>query len=355
MKKILFVVPFPKKIYPSERFRIEIYEKTLQEHGFEYDTVFFWDYYARSILYKKGKVSQKIFSFIKGFFRRIYSLFIAGRYDYIFVLREATPAGPPFFEWIYAKIFRKKMIYDFDDAIWIPQISETNSWATFAKSFWKIKKNCKWAYKISVGNNYLHDYAIQYNNDVTILPTCVDTINKHNITKDQSTEKVVIGWTGSFSTLHYINEIVPMLQQLEKDHSFEFIVIADQNPHLPLKNFRFIEWKEETEINDLLRINIGVMPLTNNEISKGKSGFKLIQFLSLGIPVVASPIGINSQIVDENINGFLCNSSEEWITALEKLLRDATLRTNMGLNGRKKIEEKYSVIANKKGFLSLFE
>jgi len=355
MKKILFVVPFPKKIYPSERFRVEIYEKALQEGGFEYDTIFFWDYYARSILYKKGKIPQKIFSLIKGYFRRIKSLFIIRKYDYVFVLREASPVGPPFFEWIYACLFKKKMIYDFDDAIWIPQVSESNSWATFAKSFWKIKKNCKWAYKISVGNNYLYNYAVQYNKKVSILPTCVDTVNKHNIIKDQSTEKVVIGWTGSFSTLHYINEVVPVIRELEKKYSFEFIVIADQNPHLPLKSFRFIEWKEATEINDLLNINIGIMPLTNDEISKGKSGFKLIQFLSLGIPVVASPIGINTQIVDENVNGFLCQSTVEWIAAFEKLISDATLRTKMGLNGRKKIEEKYSVMANKNGFLSLFE
>src|SRR5262245_22080165 len=128
MKKILFVVPFPSKIYPSERFRVEIYETVLKEAGFEFETVFFWDYYARSILYKKGKILQKTFCGINGILRRIQSLFILNRFDYVFVLREAAPVGPPFFEWIYSKIFRKKFIYDFDDAIWIPQVSENNSW-----------------------------------------------------------------------------------------------------------------------------------------------------------------------------------------------------------------------------------
>jgi glycosyltransferase involved in cell wall biosynthesis len=355
MKKILFVVPFPKKIYPSERFRVEIYEKILQEKGLKYDTIFFWDYYARSILYKKGKVLQKITSVIKGFFRRIKSLAIINKYDYIFILREATPIGPPVFEWLYTKLFRKKIIYDFDDAIWIPQISENNSWVKFTKAFWKVGKNCRLAYKVSVGNRFLYDYAIQHNKNVVINPTCVDTINRHNIIKSQHTDKVVIGWTGSFSTLHYLNEIIPALQELEAKHVFDFIVIADQNPNLPLKSFKFVEWKEATEMADLLTINIGIMPLDNNEISKGKSGFKLIQFLSLGIPVVASPIGINSQIVDENINGFLCQTKEEWVTALEKLLCDETLRQNMGLSGRKKIEENYSVLANQNNFLSLFE
>jgi glycosyltransferase involved in cell wall biosynthesis len=355
MKKILFVVPFPKKIYPSERFRIEVYEKELQEKGFEYDTIFFWDYYARSILYKKGLVAHKIAAVIKGFFRRLKSLTIIHRYDYIFILREAAPIGPPVFEWIYTHIFKKKIIYDFDDAIWIPQISDTNSWARFAKAFWKVKRNCRWAYKVSVGNSYLHNYAIQYNQNVIINPTCVDTVNRHNIIKEQHAEKVVIGWTGSFSTLHYLDEIVPALKELEKKYEFEFLVIADQNPNLPLKGFKFIEWKLVSEIEDLLTINIGIMPLDNDEFSKGKNGFKLIQFLSLGIPVAASPIGVNVQIVDEGVNGFLCQTQQEWVNALQKLLSDEILRRQMGLNGRKKIEENYSVVANKGRFLSMFE
>jgi glycosyltransferase involved in cell wall biosynthesis len=355
MKKILFVVPFPPKIYPSERFRVEIYEKILHEKGFSCDSIFFWDYYSRSILYKKGKIGQKIIGVLKGFLRRLTSLADIKKYDYIFVLREASPVGPPFFEWIYTRLFKKKIIYDFDDAIWIPQISESNYCAKFIKSFWKVKINCRWAYKVSVGNSYLYNYAIRYNHKVIINPTCVDSVNRHNIIKDQNTKKIIIGWTGSFSTLHYLNEIIPVIKELETKYSFEFIVIADQNPNFSLQSFKFIEWEEATEIADLLTINIGIMPLDNNEISKGKSGFKLIQFLSLGIPVVASPIGINTQIVDENTNGFLCQSKEEWIMALEKLLCDAALRKKMGLAGRKKIEENYSVVANKNNFLSLFE
>src|ERR1700739_2119577 len=127
MKKILFVVPFPQKIYPSERFRVEIYEQILQEQRFEYSIVFFWDYSARKVLYKKGRMFQKITGILKGFFRRFKTLFIVHQYEYIFILREATPVGPPFFEWVYAKVFGKKIIYDFDDAIWIPQISDNNS------------------------------------------------------------------------------------------------------------------------------------------------------------------------------------------------------------------------------------
>lgn len=355
MKKILFVVPFPQKIYPSERFRIELYENALRQNNFEFQTVFFWDNYARNILYNEGRVFQKMMGVFKGFLRRIKTLFIVGQYDYVFILREASPIGPPIFEWFYARVFRKKMIYDFDDAIWIPQISASNSWVKSAKAFWKVKRNCQWAHKVSVGNSFLYSYAIQYNHNVLINPTCVDTVNKHNIIKEQHTDKIVIGWTGSFSTLHYLNEVIYVLEELEKHHDFEFLVIADQNPNLPLKSFRFKEWSEQTEVEDLINCNIGIMPLYNNEFTKGKCGFKIIQFLSLGIPVVASPIGVNAQIVDENVNGFLCQSKHEWIQALEKLLSDAELRKTMGINGRKKIEDNYSEASNRANFLSLFE
>jgi glycosyltransferase involved in cell wall biosynthesis len=355
MKKILFVVPFPKNIYPSERFRLELYEDSLKEKGFDFDMVYFWDYYARSILYKEGMVVQKFISLIKGFLRRIKMLFIVYKYDYVFVLREVAPIGPPFFEWMVSKVFRKKLIYDIDDAIWIPQMTGSNSWTKFAKSFWKVKYICKWAYKVSVGNNYLQDFASKYNNNVTLNPTCVDTEKKHNRIKEQHTSKIVIGWTGSFSTLHYLNEIVPVIKELEKKYSFEFLVIADQNPNLPLKSFKFIEWNGKTEIDDLLTCNVGIMPLVDDEYSNGKCGFKIIQFLSLGIPVVASPVGVNAKIVDEHKNGFLCKTQASWINALEKLISDADVRQKMGADGRNKIVTHYSKAANTAGFLSLFK
>lgn len=354
MKKILFVVPFPRNIYPSARFRIELYENSLKEKGYDFDFVYFWDYYARSILYKNGLIPQKFLCLLKGIFRRIGMLFIVNRYEYVFILREVSPIGPPIFEWLIAKVFRKKIIYDIDDAIWIPQMTGSNSWTKFAKSFWKVHWICKWAHKVSVGNKYLFDYAIQHNKHVELCPTIVDTNNKHNRIKDQQSEKIFIGWTGSFSTLHYLNEIVPVIEQLEQKYNFEFIVIADQNPRLQLKSFRFIEWNGVTEIEDLLNCNIGLMPLENDEYSNGKCGFKIIQFLSLGIPVVASPIGVNNSLVENGQNGYLCKSKAEWVDALEKLITDTELRVRLGKNGREKIIGQYSVTANKEKFLSLF-
>jgi glycosyltransferase involved in cell wall biosynthesis len=356
MPKILFVVSFPKRLNSSARFRIELYEKMMEENKFNTCTEYFWSARMYFILYEKGNVLFKVWGLIIGFLKRLLLLTRVSKYDYVFILREATPVGIPFFEWFCAKILQKKIIYDFDDAIWISQASKNNSIVKVVKAAWKVKFICKWAYKVSVGNSYLYNYASNYSNNCILNPTCVDTERTHNMIKDQDTaaKKLVIGWTGSFSTLIHLNYVVEALQELEKKYDFVFLVIADKNPHLPLKNFIFKQWKEDSEIEDLMESNIGIMPLYDTEYTKGKCGFKLIQFMALGIPVVASPIGVNTQIVDVGINGFLCQTKQEWIHDLEKLILDNQLRKEMGSNGRKKIIQQYSASSNKNNFLSLF-
>lgn len=355
MKKILFIVQAPRGISPSQRFRLELYEKILRENNIDFDIESFIDISTRKIIYQKGYILKKISGVIKGFCKRFAGLIKLPAYDFIMVYREASPVGPPIFEWIYTKVFKKKLIFDFDDAIWVPQVSANNKLARLFKCSWKVKYICKWSYKISVGNMYLYNYAVRYNKNVVLNPTCVDTLYQHNIIKSHDPEKISIGWTGSFSTVIYLNQVVEVLQQLEKKYSFDFIVIADVNPQLPLKGFRYIKWNKESEITDLLKINIGIMPLPDSEFERGKCGFKIIQFLALGIPAIASPVGVNKNIIDENINGFLCESKEKWYTAFEKLLNNKSLREQMGTAGRGKIEKNYSVKSNAANFLSLFE
>ena len=352
--KVLFIVQAPHGISPSQRFRLELYERTLKEKNIEYSIQPFMDIATREIIYQQDHLFKKVVGVIKGFITRFAGLAAVSKYDFVMVYREASPIGPPVFEWIYTKLLRKKLIFDFDDAIWVPVVSDNNKLKRFIKCSWKIKKICRWCYKVSAGNMFLHDYAIQFNKNVIVNPTCVDTEYSHNVIKPHDSEKVCIGWTGSFSTLVYLNEVLEVLQKLEKKYTFDFIVIADINPALPLRGFKFIKWNKETEITDLLQIDIGIMPLPNSEFERGKCGFKLIQFLSLGIPAVASPIGVNKQIIQQNINGFLCETNEEWYVALEKLLQDKTLRATMGSVGRKKVEKNYSVKSNAENFLSLF-
>ncbi len=414
--KILFLTPYPPDKAPSQRFRFELFIKEIagpatsrsrgkwgnsspgdQRESGELDgsgenstmtnfdaknisikTQSFLSEKGWEILYSKGNALQKIWAILMGFGRRKWMLLQASSYDYVFIHRELTPLGPPIFEWFLAKILRKKIIYDFDDAIWMDDGHDNNPIWTWLKWRSKVASICKWSWKASAGNEYLADFARQYCDQVVVMPTVVDT-GRHTITlrepqddirEQQGGKKgpdavvrtidvnpdrnVRIGWTGSHSTLMYLDPILPVLQELQNEHDFQFVVIANKDPNLPLKNYQFIKWTEENEVSDLQHLDIGIMPLENTEWAKGKCGFKLIQYGAVGIPSVASPVGVNSEVLIDEKTGYLASSTQEWKTCLEKLLKDPELRSKMGQAAREHIVANYSVESQKEKFFSLF-
>jgi glycosyltransferase involved in cell wall biosynthesis len=352
--RILFLAPYPADESPSQRYRLEHYLSLLPAQGIKYDYKPFLSKAAWKIIFQPGNNFRKINGILAGFCKRFFQLFLIGRYDFVYIHREATPAGPPFFEWVASRIFRKKIIYDFDDAIWIPFTSNYNKGASRLKSFGKVAKICRWSFKVSVGNEYLAAFARQYNSNVIEIPTVVNTETVHNKLQDQQTNSPAIGWTGTFSTLKYLDMVLPVLQELQETHSFSFVVIADKDPALHLRNYRFIKWNKDTESEDLLNFHIGLMPLHDDDISKGKCGFKAIQYMSLGIPAVVSPVGVNTKIVNDSINGFVCASPGEWKKKMNDLLTNTDLRISLGKAAREKIQKKYSVKSTEQLFLDLF-
>jgi glycosyltransferase involved in cell wall biosynthesis len=318
-------------------------------------TQVFLDEKGWNVLYKDGSLFQKAAAVAKGFAKRwLAAIFLVPKYDFVVVHREAAPLGPPIFEWIISKVWKRKMIFDFDDAIWIPAISEQNKMAALVKCFWKTKWICKWSYKISAGNEYLAGFAKHCNSKVLVVPTVVDTAVRYNNLVCQQVQRPSIGWTGSHSTIKYLDTVVPVLRKLEEKYDFEFFVICNKKPSFQLNSLKYIEWNESTEMDDLKKINIGIMPLEADRWSEGKCGFKIIQYLALGIPAVASPVGVNKNIVDEK-NGFLCVSGGEWYKALSSLLSNAIVREEMGRAGREKVVKKYSLQASAALFLALFK
>jgi glycosyltransferase involved in cell wall biosynthesis len=352
--KILFIIPYPLDSAPSQRFRFEQYFNTL-EH-FEYETSSFIDKKSWEILYKKGNNFRKVTTVINGLFKRFKTLIKASHFDFIFIHRESIPFGPPIFEFILAKALRKKIIFDFDDAIWLNNYSQNNEILKFFKcARLRTNKSIKWSYKVSCGNKYLQNYALKLNSKSTHLPTTIDT-SYHSKSRDFDSEKTIIGWTGSHSTIMYLDAIIPVLKQLEERFQFEFHVISDFNPKFDLKSYRFIPWNIETEIEDLSKFKIGIMPLPDTEWAKGKCSFKALQYMALGIPPIASPVGTNLDVIKHGVNGFLCTSDEEWKIALEKLLLASKKELDpIMANAIETIESHYSYNANKTRFLSLFE
>lgn len=353
--RILFLTPYPYGTAPGQRFRYEQYLDLLTAQGHEYQLSSFLSRDSWAVLYKPGHTLAKVLGVLAGFGLRVRDLFRASGYDFVFIYREATPLGPPVFEWLLAKVLRKRLIYDFDDAIWLPATSDANQLAARLKWSQKVGSVCRWAHRVSCGNDYLAAYARQFNSQVVVNPTTIDTERLHDRVRDQATPgPLVIGWTGTHSTLKYLDQLVPVLAALEQEFAFEFVVISNEPPALPLRSLVYRPWRKATEIDDLLAFNVGVMPLEDDAWAQGKCAFKALQYMALGIPALVSPVGMNSEVVAEGVNGFLCATPAAWTAALRRLLSQPTLRAELGARARRTVVERYSVSANEENFLGLF-
>lgn len=355
--KILFLIPYPPGVAPSQRFRFEQYLQLLAEKGFHSDVQSFLNNEDWKLFFRQGEFFRKILILISGFFRRVAILFKVNNYAFIFIHREAMPIGPPIIEWVVSKVLKKRIIYDFDDAIWLTDRKNESFFLTGVRWRSKVRKICEWSHKVSCGNEYLRQFALKYNSNAFLNPTTIDTQHLHNPEKYQKipSEKVIIGWTGSHSTLKYLNELEPLLQTLERRYPhLEYWVIADQPPALNLKNLKFKKWTLESEIVNLSQFDIGIMPLPDDDWAKGKCGFKALQYMALNIPTIVSPIGVNKEIIQDRKNGFSCKGLKEWESRLIELIENFTLRNSIGREARKTVVEQYSVSSNTKNFLSLF-
>lgn len=354
--RIAFVSMYPFDTAPGQRFRYEQYLSILENEGFIYDLFPFFDEQTYYILYKNN-VLQKVWRVVIGYLKRLQLLFTISNYDYVFVYREIAPLGLPVFEWFISQVLGKKMIVDFDDAIWLPSPSSANRWIQFLRMPSKLKYLCQWSYKVSCGNTFLANYAKQFNPKTFVIPTTIDTLNHHHTIKEhknQVLKPVVIGWTGSFSTMIYLESLYPILDTLAERYYIKFNVISNQAPKHIATYINYIPWHKQTEISDLLSFDIGVMPLSDNQWAAGKCGFKALQYMALGMPVVASPVGVNQHIVQHQQNGYLANTPTDWVDYLSQLIESAPLRAKLGQHGRQFIEANYAVKANKHKYLQLF-
>jgi glycosyltransferase involved in cell wall biosynthesis len=357
MPSILFVIPYPPGRAPSQRFRFEQYFDILTAAGYAYTLAPFLSEATWAILYKPGHTVAKVGGILRGFLRRFLLLFRVPAYDYVFIHREAAPIGPPVLEWLMAKVLRKKIIYDFDDAIWMKDPAGEQTFISRLKWQQKVGPICRWAYKVSCGNAYLRDYARQFNPYSFINPTTLDTEHRHNRTRDQhQPARPIVGWTGTHTTLRHLDLVWPVLERLEQEgYDFEFRVISNQPPaYVGLRALSYTPWRKDTEIEDLGQFHLGLMPLVDDPWARGKCAFKALQYMALGMPALVSPVGMNTEVVQDGENGFVCATPEQWYAALRRLLADQNLRARQGAAARRTIVERYSVESNKENFLALF-
>ncbi len=353
---ILFWVPYPHNTAPGQRFRHEQYLGYFAKNNITYTLSPFWDIKTNAILYQHGKHIQKIAGLVNGYFRRLKDILHISRFDLVFIYREAAPIGPPVIEWLITKVLHKKILFDFDDSIWLKDVSEAHKLWGWLKNPSKTRNIIKLSSGIIVGNKYLAEYASKFNSAITIIPTTIDTDYHFSSNKIIPSNKITIGWTGSTTTIKHFETALPFLKRLKLKYKdrINFVLISDKNiTHSPLE-IDFIPWTKETEISDLSRIDIGIMPLPDDQWSKGKCGFKGLQYMAMGIATVMSPVGVNMDIISDGTNGFLAKTEDEWVEKLSLLIESSELRANFGLAGRLTIRKRYSVKSQKDSFLEIF-
>ena len=340
---------------PGQRFRCEQYLEYLQQYGYNITYSNLINESEDAIFYSKGNYLKKLLLFIKGYKRRLKDIKRAENFDIIFIYREAFMIGTTYFEKKLSKKC-KNIILDFDDSIWLNDVSYGNSNLKWLKNPLKTDKIISLASCVFAGNSYLAEHARKFNENVKIIQTTIDT-NYHTPEKWSKEKKgVCIGWTGTSTTLKHFETAVPVLNKIKQKYgnAIYFKVIVNFEYKNNILNLSSTPWNKETEIQDLCEFDIGIMPLPDDDWSKGKCGFKGLQYMALEIPTIMSPVGVNSEIITDGCNGFLASAEEEWIEKLSALIESSELREKLGKAGRQTVVEKYSVEAWKDKYLYYF-
>lgn len=355
MKKILFIVHHRLNRSPGQRFRFEHHLNYLKDNGFSYKYSNLLSKWDDKIFYSKGNYILKTYILIKSIFIRFVDFFRAFGYDYVFIYREAFMLGTTFFERLY-KLTGAKLIFDFDDAIWFNDTSDGNKDLIWLKNPNKYGKIIKLSDIVFAGNNFLADYALQFNKNVMVMPTVINT-NYHRLNDtEKNKNKVCIGWTGSSTTLKHFETAIPFLKKIKTKYPDKvyFKVIVNMSVSYPELDLVSTNWNIDSEIEDLAEFDIGIMPLPNDNWSKGKCGFKGIQYMSLEIPTIMSPVGVNAEIITNGINGYLASDDDEWINKLSILIENPEMRARLGKAGYQTVLDKYSVESQKDKYLTQF-
>lgn len=345
--RVLFLSVHRPGRSPSQRFRFEQYVDWLRDQGWHCTHSWLLDADDDSVFYGRGALNRKMLVGLKAGWRRVWEIVSGeyGRYDIAFVQREAFFAGPAFVERA-AQRQGAKLVFDLDDAIWIPQVSDANRSLGFLKRPGKVDDILARADLVFAGNPWLANHARALNARVEIVPTTIDTDEYHPASgASPARGRVCIGWSGSFSTIQHFKLALPVLRRVRDrfGDAVCFKVIGDAGFSEPELGIAGTPWRKETELDDLREIDIGLMPLPDDEWARGKCGLKGLQYMALGIPTLMSPVGVNAEIITNGLSGFLPRSDDEWFEAVARLIVDAQLRERIGMAGRAVVERRYSV------------
>ncbi len=326
-------------IGPSSRYRVFQFLPHLDAHGIEckVDPLFDETYFKiLAVRLAPLRTLLKVPYVVARFLKRLGTLLVLGGRDLIVIEGQLFPYMPSLAERLLQ--WRYRVVIELDDAIYLTHGHKKKMPQMLSMSTGAI-----------VGNEQLASYAQQFSPRVYVVPTVVDTKRfvpggqRSYIPVDHSAESITIVWMGLASNLRYLNVLAPALRALQSRFRMSLRVICSEPPQLPGVNIEFRAWDMQREVSDVQDASIGVMPLEDTEWARGKCGLKLLQYMAVGIPAVASPVGVNREIITNGVNGFLASTEREWYDSLERLCRLARLREHIGEAGRRTVEARYSL------------
>jgi glycosyltransferase involved in cell wall biosynthesis len=352
MTRLLVLTPAPTSS-ASTRFRLEQFFPVLRARGIEPILRPFLDEDGFRVLYRPGHLATKARAAASALVGRIGDLVRATRCDAVLLHREAALIGPPLLEWLMALPMRRPIIFDLDDAVWVPYASPTygSLLSRLLKAPGKTLRTLAMARSVIAGNRFIADFAGRFNPRVSVIPTVVDT-DVFRPAERRADEVPVLGWVGTPSAAQYVQAIVPALQSLARKRRFRLRVVGGtiDAPGLEVEHR---EWRLERELEEFRSLDIGLYPLVEDDWSLGKSGFKAVQYMAAGVPMVASPVGCTNEMIDDGRNGLLARNPAEWESQLERLLDDAALRRRLADEGRKDAVARWSLAVHAPRFADL--
>jgi glycosyltransferase involved in cell wall biosynthesis len=354
--KALFVVPYPTEA-PSNRLRVEQYFPYLEKHGVELVLRPFMSSDLYNIRHAPGSMIRKVASLGFSTLSRFMDIQRAAGADVIFVHREAFPVGGPFIEEKLAAA-GPPMVFDFDDAIYLLNTGLASRTVGLLKRPSKTARIVNLSTTVIAGNENLKTYASDYNRNIVVIPTPVDTSRfvPRSEPRPGSDRKVVIGWQGSNTTAPYLRMVGDALAEVTRRYPHVEVeaiggsYVPPVSPQLTVRR-----WTLNRELEDLHGFDIGIMPMPDTEWTRGKCGFKALLYMACGVPPVCSPVGMTTDIVQDGQNGLLATTTDEWIEKLSLLVENPELRRQMGEAGRTTVEEKYSLTTHAPRFLETLQ
>ncbi|MDT7603223.1 MAG: hypothetical protein QOF61_1220 [Acidobacteriota bacterium] len=338
--------------YPVEaaatRYRLVQYVAPLRERGIELEVRPFLNSRLFASLYQRAELPRNAVGLISAALRRFIDVAAAHRADAVLVQREAMMFGPPLIEYLATKIGRCPLVLDLDDATYIAYESPIyGRLGSALKWFTKTDDLIRRAAVVTCGNRAICEYVEGKGVRGVLIPTVVDTELFRPATRERENAPPVLGWVGTHSTFLYLESIFPVLQELAKSHRFRLKIVGAGREEVSVAGVEVenLPWSLAREVADFQSFDVGLYPVVASEWAAGKSGFKSVQYMAVGVPFVASPVGATTEIGEANVTHLLATSGEQWRAALARLLDDAPLRRRMGAAGRAHALAHYAVPA----------